>query len=334
MLTESAIRMASEVEYRGLGTWEFLVDAEDTSTIAFIETNARLQVEHTVTEEVTGVDLVRSQILIAGGSTLAELNLEQDDVPQPRGFAVQCRVNTETMNEEGMARPAGGTFSTYQTPSGPGIRTDSYGYQGYATNPNFDSLIAKVIAYSPTNSFGDAIRRAKRALTEFRVEGVRTNIEYLLALLSRTEVQNNEITTSFINEFAPELLDAANQISVALSPADEVGATSASDLAGAQVSNDPLAVLQHGDIDQRTKSESIDLDASSPSIGPDGTKPLEAPLQGTIISVDVEPGDEVAAGQPVVVMEAMNCLNHDGNRSLIRSRCWGHNLRRSFASIH
>ena len=108
--------MASEVEYRGLGTWEFLVDAEDTSTIAFIETNARLQVEHTVTEEVTGVDLVRSQILIAGGSTLAELNLEQDDVPQPRGFAVQCRVNTETMNEEGMARPAGGTFSTYQTP--------------------------------------------------------------------------------------------------------------------------------------------------------------------------------------------------------------------------
>ena len=305
LLTESAIRMASEVEYRGLGTWEFLVDAEDTSTIAFIETNARLQVEHTVTEEVTGVDLVRSQILIAGGSTLAELNLEQDDVPQPRGFAVQCRVNTETMNEEGMARPAGGTFSTYQTPSGPGIRTDSYGYQGYATNPNFDSLIAKVIAYSPTNSFGDAIRRAKRALTEFRVEGVRTNIEYLLALLSRTEVQNNEITTSFINEFAPELLDAANQISVALSPVDEVGATSASVLAGAQVSNDPLAVLQHGDIDQRTKSESIDLDASSPSIGPDGTKPLEAPLQGTIISVDVEPGDEVAAGQPVVVMEAM-----------------------------
>ena len=231
LLTESAIRMASEVEYRGLGTWEFLVDAEDTSTIAFIETNARLQVEHTVTEEVTGVDLVRSQILIAGGSTLAELNLEQDDVPQPRGFAVQCRVNTETMNEEGMARPAGGTFSTYQTPSGPGIRTDSYGYQGYATNPDFDSLIAKVIAYSPTNSFGDAIRRAKRALTEFRVEGVRTNIEYLLALLSRTEVQNNEITTSFINEFASELLDAANQISVAVSPGDEVGATSASVLA-------------------------------------------------------------------------------------------------------
>ena len=224
-----------------------------------------------MTEEVTGVDLVRSQILIAGGSTLAELNLEQDDVPQPRGFAVQCRVNTETMNEEGMARPAGGTFATYQTPSGPGIRIDSYGYQGYATNPNFDSLIAKVIAYSPTNSFGDAIRRAKRSLTEFRVEGVRTNIEYLLALLSRTEVQNNEITTSFINEFAPELLDAANQISVALSPVDEVGATSASVLAGAQVSNDPLAVLQHGDIDQRTKSESIDLDASSPSIGPEGT---------------------------------------------------------------
>ncbi|MFL2986575.1 MAG: carboxyl transferase domain-containing protein [Candidatus Poriferisodalaceae bacterium] len=305
LLTDAATRMAGEVGYQGLGTWEFLVDTTDPTNVAFIETNARLQVEHTVTEEVTGVDLVRSQILVAGGSSLGDLGLQQDQVPEAKGFAIQCRVNTETMTEEGLARPAGGTISAFETPSGPGVRTDSYGYQGYATNPNFDSLIAKVIGYSPTSDYEDAVRRVRRALGEFRLEGVLTNITYLLALLDRPEVRTNEVTTGFINTFAAELVEAAKVISSdrwsSLS-SDEDTNTS---LAGVRVSNDPLAVLQHGDIDERNTDSSSADNEISPSVGPDGSRPVEAPLQGTIISISVTPGDEVAIGQPVAVMEAM-----------------------------
>jgi acetyl/propionyl-CoA carboxylase alpha subunit/acetyl-CoA carboxylase carboxyltransferase component len=304
VLTNSAVRMASHANYRGLGTWEFLVEAENSSAVAFIETNARLQVEHTVTEEVTGIDLVRNQILIAGGASLVDLGLSQDALPTARGYAIQCRVNTETMTEEGFAKPAGGTITAFETPSGPGIRTDTYGYQGYSTNPSFDSLLAKVIGHSPTSNYRDAIKRVRRALSEFRVEGVLTNIPYLLALLDRPEVQSNEITTGFINEYGAELVHAAEQVElnrVSQTSSDLLGPS----LAGVKVSSDPLAVLTHGDIDGRElPSMSGSLDSSS-EMGPDGTRPIEAPLQGTIISIDVSPDDEVAEGQPVAVMEAM-----------------------------
>ena len=305
LLTSSATTMASRVDYRSLGTWEFLVDANDFSTVAFIETNARLQVEHTVTEEVTGVDLVRSQLLLAGGASLSDLHLQQDEVPTARGFAIQCRVNTETMTDEGLARPTGGTISTYETPTGPGIRTDSYGYQGYATNPNFDSLIAKVIGHSPSNNYEDVVRRVKRALSEFRIEGVLTNITYLLALLDRPEVQSNDITTGFITEFAAELAEAAQHISLKTPPTAETVSSPSTSLAGARVSSDPLAVLEHGDIDGRENESASDRGQNLGAAGPDGTQAVEAPLQGTIISIDVNPGDEVAEGQPVAVMEAM-----------------------------
>ena len=304
LLTNSAVRMASHANYQGLGTWEFLVEAENPSAVAFIETNARLQVEHTVTEEVTGIDLVRNQILIAGGASLVDLGLSQDELPTARGYAIQCRVNTETMTEEGFAKPTGGTITKFETPSGPGIRTDAYGYQGYSTNPSFDSLLAKIIGHSPTNNYRDAIKRVRRALSEFRVEGVLTNIPYLLALLDRPEVQSNEITTGFINEYGAELVHAAEQVEL-----NRVSQTSSDllepSLAGVKVSSDPLAVLTHGDIDGREPpSMSGSLDSSS-AMGPDGTRPVEAPLQGTIISIDVSPDDEVAEGQPVAVMEAM-----------------------------
>ena len=318
VLTDAATKMAGEVGYLGLGTWEFLVDANDPTTVAFIETNARLQVEHTVTEEITGVDLVRSQILIAGGASLADLRLQQTQAPVPKGFAIQCRVNTETMTEEGLARPAGGTISAFETPSGPGVRTDSYGYQGYPTNPNFDSLIAKVIGYSPTSNYEDAVRRVRRALSEFRIEGVSTNITYLLALLDRQEVRENTVTTGFINIFASELVEAAQLISLDHWSSLSADEASNAPLAGAQVSSDPLAVLQHGDIDQRQTDNSSAKSESSSSAGPDGTQAVEAPLQGTIISLSVSPGDEVAMGQPVAVMEAMKMehvisADHSGN---------------------
>src|SRR5581483_3090088 len=122
--------MAAALHYRGLGTFEFLVDAEsgEEARYAFIEANARLQVEHTVTEEVLGLDLVRLQLLLAAGRTLADLGVEQAAVPAPRGVAVQARVNMETLDATGAVRPAGGTITTYEPPTGRGIRVDACGY--------------------------------------------------------------------------------------------------------------------------------------------------------------------------------------------------------------
>src|SRR5690606_37491277 len=133
------------------GTFEFLVDADtagsEDAPWAFIEANARLQVEHTVTEEVTGVDLVHAQLRLAGGRTLAELGLAQADLPAPRGHAIEVRVNMETMQPDGSPRPAGGTLTAFELPTGPGVRVDTFGYVGYRTSPAFDSLLAKVVAH-------------------------------------------------------------------------------------------------------------------------------------------------------------------------------------------
>jgi acetyl/propionyl-CoA carboxylase alpha subunit len=328
-LTSAAVRMASEVGYRSLGTWEFLVDADEAGGgFAFLEVNARLQVEHTVTEEVTGVDLVTAQLRIAGGATLADLGLEQDDVPSPRGHAVQVRVNTETMAVDGSARPSGGTLVAFDPPTGPGIRTDTYGYVGYTTNPGFDSLLAKVIGHAPGRNFADAINRTRRALGEFRIEGVQTNVGFLQALLDRPEVTSNDVTTTFVADNAADLVEGATSLEqryFAVVPATHAGQTGpgagagsaaalGTGLAGAQVdSSDPLAVLTHGDIDTSGRSGPpapppppvAPVPVTSSLVGPDGTIAVEAPLQGTVVQVDVAEGDHVGAGQQVAVMEAM-----------------------------
>src|SRR5690606_24847478 len=108
----------------------------------FMEANPRIQVEHTVTEAVTGLDLAQLQIRLAAGATLADLSLEQSSIPVPRGFAVQLRVNLEAMQADGSARPTGGTLNAYEAPGGHGVRVDGYGYSGYTSNPGFDSLLA------------------------------------------------------------------------------------------------------------------------------------------------------------------------------------------------
>ncbi len=358
-LCAAAVEMAAAVRYRGLGTWEFIVDAgadagagangvgangvgnAGKAQVAYLETNARIQVEHTVTEEVTGVDLCQVQLRIAGGETLSELGLIGSDGaagagtagsgtagtgasgPAPRGFAIQCRINTETMNDDGTARPTGGTLTAFEPPSGPGIRTDTYGYAGYSTSPAFDSLLAKVIAHSGADGYPAALRRIKRALAEFRIEGVATNREFLLALLDRPEILANEVTTSFIAQHAAELNSAANaqaESGADQAPgqaADQAAGQTAGQRAGAVVSDDPLAVLQYGDVngqgeqtgaasDQRTAVTQSTPSASASAVtGPDNSLPVAAPLQGTIVSISVEVGDVVGEGQPVAVMEAM-----------------------------
>ncbi|HMI93312.1 MAG TPA: biotin carboxylase N-terminal domain-containing protein, partial [Polyangiales bacterium] len=176
-LLGAALRLARESAYLGLGTFEFLLDAEGGEELVFIEANPRLQVEHTVTEQVTGVDLVRVQLELAAGRSLAALGLLE--APPVRGFALQARVNMETMQPDGSTKPGGGTLSAFEPPSGPGVRVDSFGYAGFSPSPSFDSLLAKVIVSSPSADFGAVLGRAVRALSELRIEGVPTNAAFL-----------------------------------------------------------------------------------------------------------------------------------------------------------
>src|SRR5205814_1120961 len=138
-LHDAAVRLGTEVGLRGLATVEFLVHDD---RFVFLEVNPRLQVEHTVTEEVLGLDLVALQLRVCSGGALPA------SVPEPNGVAVQCRVNLETMAADGTVRPSGGTLSVYEPPSGPGVRVDGFGYAGYRTSGRYDSLLAKVVVHS------------------------------------------------------------------------------------------------------------------------------------------------------------------------------------------
>jgi len=266
-LMQAAVKMARSAAYRGLGTFEFLLD--EAGGWFFMEANPRLQVEHTVTEEVTGIDLVATQIEIAGGGRLADLGLA-DRLPPPTGFAIQLRINLETMTADGGARPSGGVLRTYDLPSGPGIRVDGFGYAGYATSSSYDSLLAKLIVTTRGRSFADTVAKAYRALGECRITGVDTNVGFLQTLLRRPEVVANTVHTGFIEEHAAELI------------AD--GAVH----------------------DRRFFAEAATAQAAAtPVAGPPGTVALPAPMQGRVVAVTVAVGDAVAAGAQVAVLEAM-----------------------------
>ncbi len=305
-IVEAAVRIARDVGYSSLGTFEFLLDASEGSEdrFYFLEANARLQVEHTVTEQVTGVDLVQSQLRAARGSTIAELGLDDASWLRPRGFAIQTRVNMETLTADGAVRPASGTLKAYEAPSGPGVRTDGFGYVGYQTSTAFDSLLAKVIAHSPTPSFEDALTRSLRALSEFRIEGVASNIPFLTNVLEHADLAEGRVHTRWVDEQMAELAatNGAQRIRYLSTeaPAADTG------FAGARVdSRDPLALFEH---DQRVKQEqSIQVvEEEAPDLtGPEGSIGLPAPIQGTIVSIMVEEGQEVRKGQDLVAMEAM-----------------------------
>ena len=290
-LVAAALKMANEIGYESAGTFEFLIDAH-ANEFMFIEANARLQVEHTVTEAILGIDLVQAQLRIAAGATLAELGLQQERIPKPRGHAMQLRVNMEAMNSDGTTRPTGGTLSAFEPPAGLGIRVDSFGYAGYRTSPSFDSLLAKVIAHSASDNFTDVVQRAYRALCEFRIEGVTTNIGFLQNLLCHPAVESNDVDTTFIERHAGELT-ASDSGHPRLYPQPAKTA-----LAGARIdTNDPLAVLNHGKQARPSTSKAVDVRT-------DGAV-LNAPMQGTIVAIDVHTGDVVRLGQQVMVMESM-----------------------------
>ena len=316
-LIAAAVKLAETVKYNNLGTFEFLVDAtvaDSEAAYAFIEANARLQVEHTVTEEVTGVDIVKLQLQLAAGQSLAELGLQQADIPEPRGFAMQVRINMETMQADGSARPAGGVLTAFEVPSGPGLRTDAFGYAGYRTSPRFDSLLAKLIGYSPSRKFSDVVTRTYRALCEFKIEGVPTNIPFLQSLLQHPDFVANQVYTRFVEDHIAELISSENGTHQQLFFAQPGAAGAAAQagkpaLAGVKVDTlDPLAVLDfgkgEGDVQTTTTAPTVTA-AAFDIVGPEGSVAVEAPMQGTIISLSVQEGEAVHAGKQLLIMEAM-----------------------------
>jgi acetyl-CoA carboxylase carboxyltransferase component/biotin carboxyl carrier protein len=274
-LTEAALSLPKACQYASLGTFEFLVDQdadlEGPEAFAFIEANPRLQVEHTVTEAVTGLDLVALQLGLAGGQSLADLGLTAETVPAPRGYAIQLRVNMETMDAAGQARPSSGTVSLFEPPTGPGVRVDTFGYAGYRPSPHFDSLLAKVIVSSASGDYAKAVAKAARNLAQFRLQGVASNIGYLRALLARPEVVANQVYTRFIEDQGPTLFAAQSEL--AQDKTFDAGSSPAAAMASVS--------------------------------GPEGSVPLNAPMSGKVVGLDVATGDLVRQGQAVAVLESM-----------------------------
>tara|TARA_R110001606_G_scaffold238009_2_gene386039 strand:+ start:8519 stop:11815 length:3297 start_codon:yes stop_codon:yes gene_type:complete len=278
-LLDAALNLAERVQYRSLGTFEFLVDA-DEARFAFIEANPRLQVEHTVTEEITGVDLVQAQLKVAGGARLEDLGLSRNAIPAPQGYAMQLRVNMETMDASGEARPAGGTLATFEPPTGPGLRVDTFGYRGYRTSPHYDSLLAKLIVHG-RGDYAATVRRGYRALCQFRVAGVDTNIGFLQNLLRRDEVRDNDIYTRFVDDHMAQLVGEGEH-----------------------------RALHFGDQDDGAGQAQ-----SATRKAPAGTEPVTTPMQGVVVELLVGEGDSVRAGQPVAFVEAMK-MQHQVNASV------------------
>ena len=249
-----AVRFAAEIGYSCAGTVEFLLGPD--GRYVFIEMNPRIQVEHTVTEEVTGVDLVQAQMRIASGETLADLGLADQDAITTVGAALQCRITTEDPTNG--FRPDTGQISTYRSPGGPGVRIDGgTTYTGAEISAHFDSLLSKLTCRG--SDLPTAITRAQRALGEFRVGGVATNITFLKGLLAHPHFAAGDVTTTFIDEH-PELMEAHP-------PAEE-----AEKLLGYLA--DVTVNQPHGtatvSVDPRAKLPRVDLDAAPP----DGSRQL------------------------------------------------------------
>jgi pyruvate carboxylase len=252
-ILNDAVAFARSIGYVNAGTVEFLLETAGprAGQHVLIEMNPRIQVEHTVTEEVTDVDLVQSQMRIAAGATLADLGLVQEDI-RVRGAALQCRITTEDPWHD--FRPDTGRITTYRSPGGAGIRLDGGTVNaGVYVSSHFDSMLAKMTARGP--DFPTAVRRAKRGLAEFRIRGLATNIPFLQAVLDDPDFSAGDLSTSFIEE-RPSLLEPRES-------ADR-GTKVITWLANVTV-NQPYGGRPAGVIDPMTKLPAVDLEAPAPS---------------------------------------------------------------------
>ncbi|WP_354674448.1 acetyl-CoA carboxylase family protein [Cupriavidus alkaliphilus] len=284
-IIKAALRLARRVNYQSLGTFEFLVEETESGEpkdFVFIEANPRLQVEHTITEQVTGVDLVALQIGIAAGQTLSDLGLDPAAPPQARGYAIQVRINAEMTDAQGLARPAHGRLERFDPPSGPDVRVDSHGYTGYEPSPNFDTLLAKLIVTSAAPKFDAAVRRLQRSLAEFRIAGVPTNLNLLRALVQRADFLAQDVHTRHFEAIAQELTAAAEAIA-------QAGRAHEALLGGATPPSQALA------------PRPADPEAE---IG-EGLVAVRAPLTGRVVELGVALDEVVKPGQTVAVLDAM-----------------------------
>ena len=275
-----AVKLARAAKYVNAGTVEFLVEPESGAHY-FIECNPRIQVEHTVTEQVTGVDLVEAQFRIAAGDSLGALGLgDQQGIGAPRGFAVQARV---------LVRGAG-ALTAYKEPSGPGVRVDGCGYVGYAPPPHFDPLLAKVVCSSSSAaSFASALERTARALDEFHIGGVATNLGQLRGILEHPAVRSGDARTSLL----------AEQRDLHAAPPAE----------GEQNGNAALALLRQ----QATVmgvaavggAGAVATEAAPAVAVEPGQEAVACPMAGTVLEVRAQQGASVRAGDTLLIVSAM-----------------------------
>jgi acetyl/propionyl-CoA carboxylase alpha subunit/acetyl-CoA carboxylase carboxyltransferase component len=265
-ILDDAVKLARAAGYANAGTVEFLVDPPSGRHF-FIECNPRIQVEHTITEQVMGIDLVEAQFRIAAGNSLAALGLaDQNAVGTPRGFAIQARVVAQGT----------GTLTAYREPSGPGVRVDACGYVGLAPPPQFDPLLAKLICQSGSaGSFASAVERTERALEEFQIVGVPTNREQLRGILAHPEFRAGNARTTLL----AGALAAPGKASGALQFLDQQAAALGRGVAKVAPSR-PLPV-------------------------PPGHEAIESPHAGSLVDIKVREGAQVRAGDPLFVVSAM-----------------------------
>lgn len=303
----AAVRLVRSVGLRGVATVEFLVDADQPDRAAtFMEVNPRLQVEHTVTEEVCGIDLVAIQLALADGAALTDLALPSLD-RLPRGFAVQARVAAEIVGADGTIQPATGRLESVTIPSGPGVRVDTDACPGLRPDPRFDTLLAKVVVRSAAGDVSSAFARARRRLGELATEGVATNAGLLRAVLAHPEVVAGRATTGFVDDHLAELLAAADR-----DRPNQTGGTGCSPTlvasADPTVAGDALSVVAP------TAGVVVAIEAASGDvIGPTTTivvlesmkmhHPVGAGIAGVVREVFAAVGDAVAAGDVLAAVE-------------------------------
>lgn len=304
---DAAVQLARAVGYVGAGTVEFLLDA--AGTISFLEMNTRIQVEHTVTEMVTGIDLVREQILVAGG---APLSFGETTVT-PRGHAIECRINAEDPGRD--FAPGPGSLATYREPSGPGIRVDGSLSVGGTINPRYDSMIAKLVVWDRDRP--SAIARMERALAEFSVAGVPTTIPFHQAVLAHPVFRAGDATTTFLTDY-PDILKGLHPANVAgAETGDDDGSESRTvnvEVGGrrmtVRIDGLPLAAVpaipnRPGASGRSRAQRGGTTGGARSTSGPD----LLSPIQGTVLRVPIAVGQPVSAGDVLVVIEAMKMEN-------------------------
>ena len=297
---ESAKRICREAVYYGAGTVEYLVGSD--GLISFLEVNTRLQVEHPVTEETTGFDLVREQFRIAEGR---ELSISED--PAPHGHAIEFRINGEDAAAGFM--PAPGTIVSYSEPSGPGVRMDSGVREGSVIGGQFDSMLAKLIVWGPDRA--TAIERARRALAEYRIEGLPTVIPFHQAILTdpafTAEDGNFTVYTKWIEEeWVNELPEYTDTADVPEDDEQDASQKFVVEVGGRRIEVALPGNLLLGGGNKRKKSKKRRGKGAAANVSGDA---VTAPMQGSVIKVAVEEGQEVEEGEVVVVLEAMKMEN-------------------------